>query len=85
MSLELYTESEESGSESEGATDDDDESYEDDEHGDATQESDAGADEDFENASSGTCNENGGSRDNDPPCDNKACLCTFLHKHLPIH
>ncbi|KAE8056965.1 hypothetical protein FH972_013693 [Carpinus fangiana] len=71
MSLELYTESEESGSESEGATDDDDESYEDDEHGDATQESDAGADEDFENASSGTCSENGGSRDNDPPCDNK--------------
>lgn len=71
MSLDLYTDSEESGSESEEATDDD-ESYEDDEHGDATQESDADADadEDFENASSGTCSESGDSRDNDP-CDNK--------------
>jgi hypothetical protein len=81
MSLELYTDSEESGSESEEPTD---ESYEDDEHGDATQESDADADEDFENASSGTCSESGDSRDDDP-CDNKACLCTFLHKHLRIH
>ncbi|XP_062164103.1 rho GTPase-activating protein REN1 isoform X2 [Alnus glutinosa] len=67
MSLELYTDSEESGSESEEPTD---ESYEDDEHGDATQESDADADEDFENASSGTCSESGDSRDDDP-CDNK--------------
>lgn len=85
MSLDLYTDSEESGSESEEATDDD-ESYEDDEHGDATQESDADADadEDFENASSGTCSESGDSRDNDP-CDNKVCLCTFLRKHLLIH
>lgn len=75
MSLELFTDSEESGSESEEATD---ESYEDDEHDDAD------ADEDFENASSGTCSESGDSRDDDP-CDNKACLCTFLHKHLRIH
>uniref|UniRef100_A0A2N9FKR3 Rho-GAP domain-containing protein n=1 Tax=Fagus sylvatica TaxID=28930 RepID=A0A2N9FKR3_FAGSY len=82
ISHEIYTESEESGSESEEATDDDD-SYEDDEHGDATQESNAEADDDLENASSETCSESDDSGDNDL-CDDKACLCTFLHEH-PIY
>lgn len=62
VSPEPYTDSEESGSESEEATDDD-ESYEDNENDDATQESDAGTDDDPENASSETCSESGDSGD----------------------
>ncbi|KAF5461991.1 hypothetical protein F2P56_018041 [Juglans regia] len=60
MSPEIYTDSEESGSQSEEATDDD-ESYGDDEHGDATQESDA--DDDLENVSNESCSESGDSGD----------------------
>ncbi|KAF5456016.1 hypothetical protein F2P56_025533 [Juglans regia] len=63
MSPEMYSDSEESGSESEEATDAD-ESYE----GDATQESDA--DDDLENASSESCGESGNSRNIDF-CDAK--------------
>ncbi|KAG2692487.1 hypothetical protein I3843_08G055300 [Carya illinoinensis] len=67
MSPEIYTDSEESGSRSEEATDDD-ESYGDDEHGDATQESDA--DDDLENVSNESCSESADSRD-DYFCDAK--------------
>lgn len=80
MSPEIYTDSEESGSQSEEATDDD-ESYGDDEHGDATQESDA--DDDLENVSNESCSESGDSGD-EYFCDAKACLYTFLHEHLHI-
>ncbi|PON70488.1 Rho GTPase activating protein [Trema orientale] len=71
VSPEPYTDSEESGSESEEATDDA-ESYEDEDNDDATQESDAGTDDDPENASSETCSESGDSGD-DVLYDNKEC------------
>ncbi|PON63462.1 Rho GTPase activating protein [Parasponia andersonii] len=71
VSPEPYTDSEESGSESEEATDDD-ESYEDEDNDDAAQESDAGTDDDPENASSETCSESGDSGD-DVLYDNKEC------------
>ncbi|KAJ7965799.1 Rho GTPase activating protein [Quillaja saponaria] len=62
VSPELYTDSEESGTESEEATDDD-ESYDDDEHDSASQESDADADDDL--ASNETYSETGDSESND--------------------
>ncbi|OMO50717.1 hypothetical protein CCACVL1_30305 [Corchorus capsularis] len=66
----LYSDSEESGSESEEATDDDesyedDEDYEDDECDDATEESDAYNDDDDEDVVSGTGSESGHSVNND--------------------
>lgn len=82
ISPEIYTDTEESGSESEEATDDD-EYYEDDEYGDATHESDAEAGDNLENASGETCSESGDPGDYDL-CDDQVCLCTFLHEH-PIY
>ena len=69
VSPEPYTDSEESGSGSEEATDD--ESYEDDEDEDSSQGSYPGADDDLKNASSETCSGSGDSGDNSP-CDDKA-------------
>ncbi|KAF3975430.1 hypothetical protein CMV_001320 [Castanea mollissima] len=69
ISPEIYTDTEESGSESEEATDDD-ESYEDDEYGDATHESDAEAGDNLENASGETCSESGDPGDYDL-CDDQ--------------
>ncbi|XP_075649052.1 rho GTPase-activating protein REN1 isoform X3 [Castanea sativa] len=69
ISPEIYTDTEESGSESEEATDDD-ESYEDDEYGDATHESDAEAGDNVENASGETCSESGDPGDYDL-CDDQ--------------
>ncbi|OMO57653.1 hypothetical protein COLO4_35204 [Corchorus olitorius] len=71
VSPDLYSDSEESGSESEEATDDDesyedDEDYEDDECDDATEESDAyNDDDDDEDVVSGTGSESGHSVNND--------------------
>lgn len=61
--------SEESGSETEEASDDDG-SYEDDENHDITSNSDACTDDDLESASSGSCTETCGSADSDQD-DNK--------------
>lgn len=69
ISPEPYTDSEESGSESEEATDDD-ESYDDDENDDATQDSDARTNDYPKNASSVTCSEGDDSGD-DSLCDDK--------------
>ncbi|XP_024028811.1 rho GTPase-activating protein REN1 [Morus notabilis] len=69
ISPEPYTDSEESGSESEEATDDD-ESYDDDENDDATQDSEARTNDDPKNASSVTCSEGDDSGD-DSLCDDK--------------
>lgn len=66
---EPYSDTEESGSESEEVTDDD-ESYDDDQGDDAMQDSDARTDDDPENASSATCSEIGDSGDNSL-CDDK--------------
>ncbi|GMN40114.1 hypothetical protein TIFTF001_009342 [Ficus carica] len=66
---EPYSDTEESGSESEEVTDDDD-SYDDDQSDDAMQDSDARTDDDPENASSATCSESGDSGDNSL-CDDK--------------
>ncbi|KAJ7958935.1 Rho GTPase activating protein [Quillaja saponaria] len=64
LSPELYTDSEESGTESEEATDDD-ESYDDDEHDGSFQESDADADADDDLASNETYSETSDSGSND--------------------
>ncbi|XP_021903396.1 rho GTPase-activating protein REN1, partial [Carica papaya] len=64
LTADLYSDTEESGSESEEATDDDD-YYEDDENDDGTQESEAYTEDDHENASSETGSESGESGDDD--------------------
>ncbi|XP_038704837.1 rho GTPase-activating protein REN1-like isoform X6 [Tripterygium wilfordii] len=64
MSPELFSDTEESGSEAEEATDDD-ESYEDDEDDDATEGTDVYTVDDLENASSGACSNSGESGEED--------------------
>ena len=80
----LYSDTEESGSESEEATDDDEsyEDYEGDECDDATQGSEAYNDDDY--VASGTVSESGHSVNNDLD-DDKACSSTFLQWHLHFY
>ena len=80
VSPDLYSDTEESGSESEAT--DDDESYEDDECDDATEGSDAYNDDDY--VASETGNESGHSVNNDLD-DDKACSSTFLQWHLHFY
>lgn len=62
MSPELYSDSEESGSENEEGSDDD-QSYEDDGHDDASHDYEATTDDDLEHASGESCSESGDSGD----------------------
>lgn len=87
VSPDLYSDSEESGSESEEATDDgesyeDDEDYEDDDCDDAIQASDAYNNDD--DVASRTGSESGHSINNDLD-DDKACFSTFLQWHLHFY
>ncbi|XWS23968.1 hypothetical protein CRYUN_Cryun28dG0061100 [Craigia yunnanensis] len=80
----LYSDTEESGSENDEATDDDEsyEDYEDDECDDATQGSEAYNDDDY--VASGTVSESGHPVNNDLD-DDKACSSTFLQWHLHFY
>ncbi|XWS21419.1 hypothetical protein CRYUN_Cryun30bG0053500 [Craigia yunnanensis] len=87
VSPDLYSDTEESGSESEEATDDDgsyedDEDYDHDECDGATQGSDAYSDDDY--VASGTGSESGHSVNNYLD-DDKACSSTFLQWHLHFY
>ncbi|KAL6317562.1 hypothetical protein AAG906_030315 [Vitis piasezkii] len=71
MSADLYTDSEESGCETEEQTDDDDDDDDDDEileddgYDDVTEDPDADTDDDLEHSSNGTCSESGNNGDDD--------------------
>ena len=82
MSADLYTDSEESGCETEEQTDDDDDDDDDDEileddgYDDVTEDPDADTDDDLEHSSNGTCSESGNNGDDDL-CHDKARSCTL--------
>ncbi|GAV66818.1 PH domain-containing protein/RhoGAP domain-containing protein/Lzipper-MIP1 domain-containing protein [Cephalotus follicularis] len=78
LSPDLYSDSEESGSESEEGTDDD-ESYEDGEH----DESDGYTDADLENGSSGTCGHSSSSTDNELDNDKGSGSDEFIGTNFP--